>query len=497
MKKLLCLSVAILLTGCGVVNAPTPDTGRKVPPCPVNPQPDPKPVCPAPDPHKPRRPWGECHSAPVGAKVGGRTSPDGKEEINCDLPGEFHIHNQGGSDGLGLCVFASMHHSGVWNNDPLFDAIFQWMRSHPGGGYPEKVDAMLKQASAQLSLPVPSYVQLEGKVSELAPVLELASKNGLMLCVTYSKSPTGRYGGQRIAHMVNAPHWSKNWVAILDNNYPGDSSYEWMTPEEYTRVCTGGSGGIWAVILLNPCPPPCPHTPKMVSTVRGTVPVPGEAAVDTRRFPGEWNYGVNLDKIPLEGRYSVNGVPVSKDMVLAAVEGNVPDLTNKVRITVIGDKEKRQSALAKIGKPTWAVVADYSPAYWAVQPQKYGFVTGGSPTIYFQRPDGSVLCRLDDETGLVDALRKADPSYDPSKDPDGKAKPVTYPTMTAGALPTFAGGVGTAAGGYALWKWVLPLVLGFLRKKLGNGVSQDDLLRLEQLILAITQEVQKGKTNAQ
>lgn len=51
--------------------------------------------------------------------------------------------------------------------------------------------------------------------------LKLACRTGRMPGVTYAFSPTGRYGGARIAHMVNLVHADDQWFAVLDNNYPG------------------------------------------------------------------------------------------------------------------------------------------------------------------------------------------------------------------------------------------------------------------------------------
>jgi hypothetical protein len=64
---------------------------------------------------------------------GGRTSPDGAEEIQIDLPGSQQMKNTGGKDGAGLCVFASMRHSGRWCDEPVFSGLFEWMKRHPGG----------------------------------------------------------------------------------------------------------------------------------------------------------------------------------------------------------------------------------------------------------------------------------------------------------------------------------------------------------------------------
>jgi hypothetical protein len=215
-------------------------------PCPApSPEPCPGPVCP------PRE------QAPVGASVGGPVSPDGKEPINCHLPGSFHLKNVGGSDGAGLCVFASASHAGVWQSEEAFRAIFQWMRKYPGGGYPEKFDRMLAKLCAEKGLPVPKYFHVEENDFEL---IKLASKNHVYLCVTYSRSPTGRYGGSKIAHMVNMPHCSDKWIAIHDNNYPGENAYEWMSPETYFKTCMVGGEKMWAIVLLTTPPPPAPKT---------------------------------------------------------------------------------------------------------------------------------------------------------------------------------------------------------------------------------------------
>ena len=188
------------------------------------------------------------------ASVGGSIAPDGKTEIHCDLPGDFHQKNTGGSDGAGLCVYASARHTGRWQGDPLFDLIFDWMKKHPGGSYPEKFKRTLEQCSKESGLPIPEYVQVEGKDLE---ILKLACRTGRMVGVTYSRSPTGRYGGGRIAHMVSLPHADNTYFAVLDNNYIGSNAYEWMSPDEFVRTCN--PSGYWAVILLTPAPPPPPR----------------------------------------------------------------------------------------------------------------------------------------------------------------------------------------------------------------------------------------------
>jgi hypothetical protein len=232
-----------------IVPAPAPR-----PLLPVVPVPVPTPPRPWPWPYRSTR---QLAAQPfTGAVVGGFTAPDGTEAA-CDLPVDLQQKNAAGRDGAGLCVFASMRHTGRWQNDPVFGGLFDWMKSKPGGGYPEKVDRMIQQYAGEKKLPLPDYVQIEDSDLE---ILKLACKTGRMPAVTYSYSPSGRYGGQRIAHMVSlfaAGEGPQHFWAICDNNFPG--TLEWMSEAEFKKVYTGNQGSGWAIIHLNPPPPPPPH----------------------------------------------------------------------------------------------------------------------------------------------------------------------------------------------------------------------------------------------
>lgn len=188
------------------------------------------------------------------AKVGGNVGPDGTE-ILCDLPGSQHLQNKGGSDGAGLCVFTSVDHAARWQNVPALVGFRDYMTRYPGGGWPEKLAKYITKICKERGVPEPKYVQIEN--SRDLEILRLASKTGRFISITYERSPTGRYSGQRIAHMVNVSHADPKWIVVLDNNYPGPERYEWMSPDEFLRVCN--PGGFWAVILLDPAPPPPPR----------------------------------------------------------------------------------------------------------------------------------------------------------------------------------------------------------------------------------------------
>jgi hypothetical protein len=148
----------------------------------------------------------------------------------------------------------------------------------------------------------------------------------------------------------------------------------------------------------------------------------------------EQNFGVDRDKITGRNRYTINGRTVAKEQVDQALTGRdstLADDSAKLRLTVIGSDIERKRVLDDLASnPALApykdslVVQDYAPADW---PTQAGFVTGGHPTIYLQAPDGKVLYHRDDyqqgPEGLAGAVRKADPKYDPAKDPNGNPLP--------------------------------------------------------------------------
>jgi len=134
----------------------------------------------------------------------------------------FTVGGGGPGTGAGLCVFTSIEHSGRYQNEPSLIGFQKKLTHEPGGGYPDKVDAMLAKYAPNVV-----YVQYTGKDVSL---LKLAMKTGRMVSVTYGYSP--RYGGP-IAHMVNLVHLTDKWAAVLDNNFPGEDQHEWMAPDEF------------------------------------------------------------------------------------------------------------------------------------------------------------------------------------------------------------------------------------------------------------------------
>lgn len=201
--------------------------------------------------------------APGTAKVGGKIAPDGKTEIQIDLPDAQQKANIGSPPpkGPGCCVFRSIDHASRWANIPALNGMPEWMATHkpviPGGGDPSKVTQLVAQIAQERGLPVPDILQVE---SDDIEILKAATRSGRMPCITYNYSPTpGRYVG-RIAHMVNLEHADDSAFAVLDNNFVGEKNLQWLDPTTFKGVYTGGRGGKgWAVILIGPGPPPPPR----------------------------------------------------------------------------------------------------------------------------------------------------------------------------------------------------------------------------------------------
>lgn len=173
------------------------------------------------------------------------------------------------------------------------------------------------------------------------------------------------------------------------------------------------------------------------------------------------NFGVDTEKLNGGGdeRYRLNGVPASREQVRKALaDPRVPNDADRLRLTVIGDHTATGTVTADVAQaPALAewkdrlLVQAYPPEHWVVAGS--GFKTDGQPTIYLQAPDGAVLHRQDDyrdgAEALAQALRRADPHYDPRKDPDLRQR--LLPGFRLPALPPAAWFL--AAGAlYLLWR---------------------------------------------
>lgn len=179
--------------------------------------------------------------------------------ITADLPGNQHIRNIGSKiDDAGMCVFSSIEMAALHAGLEQMRGWRDWCAArYPGGGWPEKVDRCLADwFKAKNIAPIP-YLNADGLNSaKVAEILDLCDKTGRMACSTYGYSP--RYG-QRIQHMVCFPAFKDKYGVVLDNNFPGETAYEWVQRKELVRRSIYPNPSAWIFVWLHQGPPPSPR----------------------------------------------------------------------------------------------------------------------------------------------------------------------------------------------------------------------------------------------
>ena len=165
---------------------------------------------------------------------------------------------------------------------------------------------------------------------------------------------------------------------------------------------------------------------------------------------------------------SVGGVPVTKEEAIKAIGFPCPDCPNPSKkspaaggrsylIVVSSNAESR-----KVVEKEWNESPSFQPfrdhtAFWSVGPDHWsldaGFPRDGERILY-QLPDRTIAHSQDslDTRKLAEALRKADPRYDPKRDPDLSA---TCPWWGCGDS-IFIPVMGTWIFGCVIfWLWIL------------------------------------------
>lgn len=154
----------------------------------------------------------------------------------------------------------------------------------------------------------------------------------------------------------------------------------------------------------------------------------GPAPATAPAIPPASNYGLSLDKIPHVNQswYGGNADP-PMTAAAAAVER-----TKRLHLTAVGPNAETVRE-AWYADPAFAAIAAELGDGLAVQAfaadnplvADIGLKAGGAPDVVLQDESGKVLYRAKADPGpakLVGELRKRDPAYDPTKDPDGEKK---------------------------------------------------------------------------
>lgn len=163
------------------------------------------------------------------------------ERATAPIPARMHVRNEGGSDGQGLCVIASILANGQYQGVPGLDAakgsaLWQAAKRAPGGYYPEKLESLVNRTN-----PGEKWASYLGRDPS---ILDRLSRAGYPIGATMN---TGQlYGYRPIHHMVSLVHYRSGGMAsVVDNNDPG--KFHWMPAQEFDRRWVDGSTG-WAWI---------------------------------------------------------------------------------------------------------------------------------------------------------------------------------------------------------------------------------------------------------
>lgn len=212
-----------------------------------------------------------------------------------------------------------------------------------------------------------------------------------------------------------------------------------LTPKEKPELCEcdekNGCKGVGCNCKNPDCKGPCHAKRKddlLIAQKTEFPPVDQPNPAD-RIPPG----GVMLDKISSEHKYFCRGRECTRAEAMSALDatGNIPDDAHALRLTVIGSDAARAKFLTDWKQApelaAWRdkfLVTEYTPDHWRIKDGGFKVPTDATePVVYLQKPDGTVLYRLDNwEAGkgapaLAKALRDKVPNYDPNKDPTPKA----------------------------------------------------------------------------
>lgn len=169
------------------------------------------------------------------------------ERASAPIPPRYHVRNEGGSDGAGLCVISSVLANGMYQGVPGLNVpgprgpngepaqagkgseLWRRAKAAPGGYSPDKLERLI-QSSPYRNEKYASFVG-NGSPSDFE-TLEKLSRAGYPVGATMNTGALYHY--QPIHHMVSLTHYRRDgWAQVVDNNRPG--FYSVMPASEWNR----------------------------------------------------------------------------------------------------------------------------------------------------------------------------------------------------------------------------------------------------------------------
>lgn len=150
-----------------------------------------------------------------------------------------------------------------------------------------------------------------------------------------------------------------------------------------------------------------------------------EEEAEARKRGATKNYGIDTSRLSKRERWDANSPEAIRFVRESKAKGDQHH-ADRCYVTVIGTVEECRAA-----SNDWKTSAEYDglrekawfqefrPGQWQVR-DDLGYHATGTPTVLVQKSDGEVVLRENSYRGpgaIATALRKADPSYKPERDP--------------------------------------------------------------------------------
>lgn len=164
---------------------------------------------------------------------------------NAPIPPALRFRNEGGSDGLGLCVPTSITINGRYQHVPGLEngresRLWQAAKHRPGGYGPDKLAKLVNEI-----MPGEKWASYVGRDTS---ILDKLSAEGYPIGATMNTG--GLYNYMPIHHMISLAHFdSRKGVACVADNNDDAEIYRWMPATEFARRWIDGGTG-WAWIWL-------------------------------------------------------------------------------------------------------------------------------------------------------------------------------------------------------------------------------------------------------
>jgi hypothetical protein len=165
------------------------------------------------------------------------------------VPPKYHVQNEGGSDGAGLCVPSSLIQNGQYQGVRMTrggkdSPLWRYVKARPGGYSPDKLKRALEDVDPRQGYA--SYVGTNDRVLEKFTVDRNTPVGATM-------NTGGLYNYAPIHHMISLLHYSRKdgTACIMDNNDQVNRDkngklravYRWMPAEEFARRWIDGGTG--------------------------------------------------------------------------------------------------------------------------------------------------------------------------------------------------------------------------------------------------------------